>query len=411
MYSLVKAVGIKLEGNRQWAEIPVADMTFLDVYKQHRRVIFTLSNPVLTNNVALDFESIRDIAGTSPLTVSEWLVANGNKALPTVDRLPDPKPHWVLYQNGFRSGYKITPSHPDYGSDTEHPDSEKTALLLTKIGTDMTKFQKHVMVSVNGYFHRVDADTKRAWVYDGNRTGRFANLNAIGMHSFEQIGDIQYVPITPAMIFKQRADIPLSEKAYVDIGVDCADKTILLVIGGYLSVLDKNTYYRVSDEQIAIDFRNYPLIDRILESQPFLDLSDLPIVKKADSPTTLSVKNIYSDEFITAYLTMSQSFIVLVDNIDMFVEQVKLRRLRSHRTVLAYQKPVFPLITGLGKMAEYWSTKGVGNWALHLYDNQYHNRTFYTTGLTETDAVNGANQPLEPQWPSATYFLKIGSDI
>jgi thiamine biosynthesis lipoprotein ApbE len=62
-------------------------------------------------------------------------------------------------------------------------------------------------------------------------------------------------------------------------------------------------------------------------------------------------------------------------------------------------------------VADYWSVYEDKQWAISVYDNRYHNRTYDTIDLKNSIMVNSARQSQQIVRPGRAYFLKIGTDF
>lgn len=392
-------------------DVAIGDVALSLLFSKYSRIIATLSNPYLTQPVALDLETIRAAVGGSDSSFNNFLVDNGNKTLLTMDHVPTITPRFAKYADAFHAGYKIAPIHPLAAPDAQLPLSEKTWLHLTRPDTDYELFHRSCLVSVNGYYHLTDASTAGIYVEDGMRSAFISRQNQIGLYSFRELGTITQYPITADMVYKQNTRQAYLNRAYVDLQVDLTDKTVMLVLGGYLHVLDNKTFYRVSATAFAIDFGNLPFLERFYESRDYLDLSSLPLETTTRNPSQISVSNFFSDENILAYLTLSQSFFVVLDAPDIFVNQLPVKTSMLPDMFVSYQKPEYPLIVGYGKTANYWTTYEDGQYALACHDTRRANRLFETVDVKKQHSVSDAKLPLHPYTSSAAYLLEVGCDI
>lgn len=411
MYFLISAIAKPIEQNSRWTDISIGNIELSTLFQNYSKVYAVLSNSFLPTNVCLDLEELRADFADSLLTFDEFLTENGNKTLPTTTTIPNIDLKYAKYADAFHAGYKITPFRPLTSVDAELPISEKTSLHLTRPNTDYSLFLKHCMVSVNGYYHFVDGGAEGIVVQDGMKTLFVSNMNQIGILSFREVADIQAIPIKKEMLYKPTPNQPYRERLHIDTGVDLTGKTVILVIGGYMHIRDPKTFRICGKTQLSVDVPNLPLLERYFESMEVLDLSGLPLQKTSRNPGQVAVADFYSDNNLEAYFTMSQSFIVLLDNDDIFVEKQYVRKTRLPNMYISYVKPVFPMVVGYGKATNYWYTYEDKQYAVNCTKSLYVNYLFHTVDLERVKNISNARNPSNPVENSLAYFLKIGTQL
>lgn len=415
MYSLVSAIGKSFASDGRWENIDISAMKMREIYATYIKVIAVLSNPFLqtpTKQVSLDLTNIRTTAGSLDITFSEYLVQNGNKTLATSDRLPTLSTKYARWNDAFRAGYKVQPVNPNTAPDANLPTGDKEWLYLSRPNTDFNLFGKSCLVSINGFFHRTDYDATGAWVIDGMKSRNKSGDNKIGLLSFRELGSIRCKSITADMVYKQDPSHRLRDRAYIDVGEDISNMTVMLVIGGYLHLLDPKTFFRVGTNLLAIDFNNYPMFERYHESLPWLDYSSL-VIERTDNPTQFSPDDFLTDANITALLTMSQSFIVLLDNSEIFTETEVVKKTKNPNMLISYKtEPKYPLFNGHGKLAEYFCIRDPGwRYSLRVLDNTWHHRLYNTTNPHKQISIADNRVPGQVTQQSHAFFLKIGTSI
>ena len=121
--------------------------------------------------------------------------------------------------------------------------------------------------------------------------------------------------------------------------------------------------------------------------------------------------DVVTPAFLLAYLQLSQSFFIVLDASEVFVQQQFIKRSGLPNLYVAYAEPVYPLVTGLGRHPEYWHTYEDRQYAITIYDNVIENKLFTTVGEQRRVSVDRGNRPTDAGRISAAYFLEIGSDI
>lgn len=411
-YTLLSALGKSLTGGQNWSSIDLGNMTFAQVIQGYSTVYATLHNPFLSGPVSLDLSDIIPNITNQAQTFNAYLAALGNLSLPTSNSVPSVQTSYARYMNAFLAGYSVKPIASLSALDSELPVSEKPHALLTRANTNYQTFYQSCLVSVNGFLHMTDTDNQNGvWVLNAMRSCIQSKQNRIGIHNFQDLGKLSFIPITGDMVYKQNTGLPLCNHAYINAGQDLTKSTVMLVIGGYLHLLDTKTFRLVSNEALMIDFNNYPLLERYYESKDFIDLSTLALTAPSYNPDAISVEEITSDAAIKALLTLPQSFIVLLDNQDIAVDYVKVEKMRWPGCYASYIEPLYPLITGRGMLNEYWSVYEQPRWALKCANNLRSNYNFNTVVARDQITVTNHEDPMHPKDISDGFFMQIRSDI
>jgi hypothetical protein len=412
MYTLVSAFGKSLSEGQEWSAIDLSDMTFSSIIQNYSSVYAVLTNPFLDHPVSLDLASILGSVTSQQQTFGDYLAALGNAALPTSDSIPTLATAYARYQDAFQAGYAIDPISPRASLSSPLPVADKTDLFLTRTRTDYGAFYGSCMVSVNGFFHLIDSDRQTGvWVIDGMKSVIHAKKNKVGIVDFQDLGTLTQIPITQDMIYKQTGSQDLGNHAYLNVGQDLTGYTVMMVIGGYLHVLDPKTVTLVGTDSIMIDFNNMQLFERYHESKRFIDLSSLPLTEWPDNPHAFTVSEMISDAFIEALLTLSQSFIVLVDNTELWTELAGVETPRWPNAYISYVEPVWPLVTSTGKIAEYWPVPEGRQWSLRVEDNLRNNFIYRTVDAKQETGLTFNRNPMHAVDLSPAWFLQIGCDI
>src|ERR1035437_5308950 len=216
MYTLVSALAKPLNGNGKWIDLDISNSSMHDLFSAYSEIIAILSNPFLLENVAVNLNVIRGIAGGLSITFNEFLIQNGDNALTPLDKIPTLKSVYVKYADAFHAGYKITPINSRAAIDSQLPLSEKTWLYLTKPMVDYSLFYRSCLVNVNGFFHLTYYDINGVYVKDGMKSNFLSKENNIGICSFRELGSLSFMPITEEMIYKQNDTEAYKDFAYID---------------------------------------------------------------------------------------------------------------------------------------------------------------------------------------------------
>jgi hypothetical protein len=411
MYQLVSAIAKPLTGDSRWKNLDIGNIPFNQLFSQYKKVIAVLSNVFLPNNVSLNIEAMRATYGASSITFNGFLQVNGNATLPTTAVVPAINSRYAHYADAVHADYEITPTHPSADATSEMPRSDKTWLRLTKPGMKYSVFHESCLVNVNGFYHKTDAATDAIYVVDGNKTANIANRNEVGILSFRQLGKISLISITEDMVYTQKDTQSLRSNCYVDTGQDVSDKTVMLVLGGYLHVLDPRTFHRISSSTFSIDFSNLPLLDRYFESKGIIDLSSLPLEIDSTNDDHISINNLYSDEVLLAYLTLSQSFFVVLDNPDIFIDKEFIQPSKMPGVYTAYGEPRFPIVVCAGRHETYWYHPEKPFFSIHMNNTLRGEPNYDSRKVKTLVSVSSHESTVYGEINSPAFYLKIGTDL
>lgn len=420
-YTLVSAIAKPIGGGGRWVNVDISNMSFNDIFNDYLRVIATLSNPFDATNTALDLASIEFSITDPSITFAQFLINNGSASLPTTTPPPTIKTLYAEYADGFNAGYQVTPISLDAAIDSVIPVEDKKSLKLTDYTNavdpesrpiNWALFEQSCMVSVNGYWHFMAADSSGAIVRDGMTSCVKSKRNTIGIYSLANLGKIQYIDLQPSMIYKQDPTSQLNQGVYINVGQDLTNKTVLLVIAGYLHVIDDRypSFSRVGDQLLKIDWPNFPYVDRYFEQVDTIDLSSLNLTHIPANDSQVATSELMSDATITAYCSLSQSFIVLLDNTEVFVDYQDVTDSGTTGVYIGYEEPKWPLVTGHGKVSEWWSTEETGQWGVCIADGRTDTRTYNTTDLP-LNSVAANRIPAKVSYRTRAQYLKLGTDV
>jgi hypothetical protein len=411
MYTLVSAIGKRKAVGSRWVSVDISDITLNEIYRDYQEVYAVLSNTFYTGNRTLLLSSIKNNAMSTEMTLPEYLTSIGNTTLPVITQLYKIETKWVGYNDAFKAHYKIRPTPSNGHVDSTIPLSERDWLSITRPNTDYNLFFKSCLISVNGLFHRTDTDGERVYIIDGMKSCRKAGENQMGITSFMKLGELEFLPMTQQMIHRRYSDEPLKQRVYIDIGTAKPGKYPMLVLGGYLYLLDQRSFFQVSDTIYGFNIRNIPWRERFFESRELIDLSSLELEEILHNDNQVVESELYSDSNITKMFTLSQSFLVFIDNPDLFIEYDTLRRSSLANIYTSYTQPKYPLTLGYGRLGDYWSVKEDGQWSVTVQDNIKWNYIFNTVPEGDLISYDNGVTSWDPFEKSRCQFMRIGSDF
>lgn len=397
-----------------WEELDISALDINHLLQTYRQVWVKLVEPGV-DETQVWFNLVEN-RGLFPLYVGarlfgDWLATNGSTTLPTTTISPQFSTRTVRYSDAYRAGYTVELT--DY---TRHPDAQlplgaKRDLLLRRDGIDFSLHGRHCLATVNGLVHRVAGSPHGLYVVDGGRSGTVANDNQVGLLSFANIAPLTLIPISHDMLYKQTPDQKYSDYVMIKSPVDLEDKTVILVIGGYMHVLD-SSYLITGSHSIRVDTTMLGLAQRIFDLHGSLDISSLNLRPVLDNPNQFAREDLFSDRTIAALFTLPQSFLVIMPKTELISRRRSLQPLPAPGRFIANDAgSMLPLVTAYGRLSDYMPFYERGEWLICSRYAVRHNYTFETNELDTLDSIDTTRHPYKPTTLPKAWFWEIASAI
>lgn len=413
MYTCIAIKGVLKNGDRSWVDIAVDKLTLRQLFIGYVKLQATLTNKVLPKPVYLDLMAVDSSIASYDITIQNWLNSLGNASLPTTDAPAPTVTKYVRYADAFRSGYHFLAVAGNAGSDVALPEADKTWLRLNKEGMDPTLIGKTTLGLVNGLYHQTAYDPSGFYIVDAMRSARISRNSLYGLVTFADIGNITQIPIDDTMIYKQKAETPLSYRTFINAKQDLSAGFVFIVIGGYLHPVDNKQITRISDRSFCIDFENIPLLQRFYESRDKIDLSSLKLDVSVFNSNVISRKQFLTDDVIKAYLKISQSFIVVLDNPNVDISYESVNETKTPGVYFSYKAPIWPLVTKSGRHSNYLPSRNRNDtesvYTLRTADSFSRPYLFATTSEEGLNVVDNQTIPFEKVRNAAGFFMKIAT--
>lgn len=413
MYTYVRAIAQKNEADAHWEETDLSQMLLIDIAKNYTGAYVVLSHPLVIGDLTLDMFHPSVPLQSYQGTVELFLTANGDGALPTVEGEPIIEKNHAVYGDALGADFRIIRSDFTKGDNGETlPDALRPhATLRHEDDADYLAMHKRMLANVNGFYHLTTANSKGFHIVDANKTRRKSKKNYVGLFSFGPIGQISLEPITEDMVSFERD----SQDRIVNVHVKCASemcgKKAFIVIGGYLSWPDGERINVNTPGVMSVAVRRYPWAERYFESFETIDMPGINLPKVDHNPGFVVRDYFYSEEFLKAYFTLSQSFIVVVDTPSMIYEREYPERDNVPFTYFTYRRPRYPLVVASGKHEVYWSQEEAGAWVLRGYDGKRKHYMMQTTPEQDRPCFDDGLYGGNPEDFTEAYFLKITKEV
>lgn len=409
MYIFVDSVVLKRSIGSQWEHLDTSNIVVSDIFNAFIKTYLILNTDISTTDVYVDLDTLKAEFSSYSGTLNELLVALGTRVLVTTTTIPDTTIKHVRYSDAIRSEYKITPINKGVSTPTNFPKRDLKDIEITRpmYATSMALLHSHCLVSVNGYYHMTDTDGSRVYVDNANTTLQISNNNNVGITSFLDVGALTKVPIDINNIHGDVVSGRLIDKVIFTVPEPLDNKSYLLILGGYMVLVEDGVFWRSGNDSFTLDMNKIPYIERIYESNSSIDLSPLGLSSVSINPDAMAMSELRSDTVIAKYLTLSQSYLVVVDTPVLLSNKIHVRQSNLPGMFTAYQDPTFPLITAYGKLADYWKTYEDNQWSVTVTDSFLRNYIF-TFQATHPDALITDNLlPMLPFEHSRAFLLDL----
>ena len=416
MYTYVSSLVLPKKQNSKFINIDIRDYSLNYMFLNYRQIFIKVTDS--SNNVVYsDLNRYRKDLFNSLLTVNQWLNSLTNQTLITSSNLPS-NVNYGRYDDILRLGYKLDKPVRGVNVPLTFSSTDNTTAVITRpeLQTDFNLLNNYCLISLNGFLHNFTTDSNTLYLQNAINSLLVANNNTAGFINFYNIGSISRLPLNPTAgfinIYGQSSENDLKNRTYFSTINDLTNKTVILVLGGYLQFLEPNVFWQVSNNSFAINWSNIPLIDRILESKNYIDLTSLGLTTYPTSPNAINTNEVFSNEILLKYMSLSQSFLVIINTPSIFQNTYLLRKNASPGLYIGYEKPIYPLVIGKGRLQEYWwEDEGNGIYSISVDDNLLSKPTYKEELSSNINIVNPNNLPNHKHCISPGYFLEIGSII
>lgn len=396
--------------SRDIKKLEVDRVPMIEILQKYEDVFFELESKYDKGNLAvLKLNDVPIEYVTAYYNIRQFLEANQNNVLPLekktlTSRLGEVYAYDVDSYN-FEYDFFLKDTHP---RSRLHPEDKKD-LLLTHKDKDYIKFGKHCLVSINGLFHLHDYSTDGICIVDGGTTIR-KNLDKkhLNILDFTQVGSLKLVPIKPENIFKPSSISEIWDNVYVHLDEPINNRTLALVIGGYLHLND-HTYTTISDRIVKIDFNTISWETLFYKMKEIIDVTPLGLTDFGDD-RVLGFE-LYHDTTIRKLLQLSQTFFVLIDNPNVKVDEIPVGHMGVPKRYETGLKPIYPLRIAEGRYPAYKWFREKDKWVLAVEDNIVPLQVRYQKPQTREHVIHNRVYPIHGEKYAAAHFVRIYSDI
>lgn len=377
---------LKRRQDNVWQHEDITNYQLRNLFSLYRKievpVIDVLGNPKTLNLYNYEHELCERID-----TLADWLIEIGNRALILTDGFPILEIGGTNYvsADSFCSGISLSDGTSWPGH--EVPLENITDVVLDNVDSAATRVARGLF-TVNGYLLRAFAVNDTVRIPHGGPICINSDEATMGYIDFSAIGNIETVDIIESMIHKIDDNKKWSHRLTLDVGMPIANKSVGIVIGGYLHLLDDLIKIN-GDTTFTFSLGNLPYLNRCIYDYKSLDLSFMGLDNISESS---KVSDVINPDNIKQLLISPYSFIVLVDNPELMKDTIAINNLEYHNSVI--YKPVVPgiLMDIDGKIVDYKITNYKNSYGItHCHAHRNNKFLLHKRGFEEDSLINDAS--------------------
>lgn len=407
MYRYIQGSAVSQSAPGVYNPVRLDTMTFADIFTQFSAALAEIEVVELKRRYSLNLWNLPTNLRALPITLGNWLVSIGNQTIPLDDDIPKLDRVYATYRDVWQYGFQVQGYNRNISTEQPLTLDQMIDAIVTKDDVTYSDIDKYTLFVVNGLIHNSTSIPEGCIIEDAGRSLRVSKENRIGIINFETIGAIQRVPIKAEYLIPPTADLPYKDSVYIRIpDVDMKDKTVGIVIGGFLHLLD-GRYDQVGSNLVKINLRDYPLVERYWALKQNTDVSGFTMTSFENRVDKLDFSELTSDENITALLTLSQSFFVVIDAVGVGVERVMAHQAELAGRYVAYSKPLYPLVSDSGRLINYTSYAAKHDYVVRTSDWKASNLMLDTWESQKGRFATNHRRTLNPIRYQDAYWLQI----
>lgn len=409
MYTLVKAVLRERGINKVWENVDISNMTIPNIFKKYHSGYLVLSSPVMDHLQYVDIQELKKTKIPMNTQVfTQWLQTLSNTKLPAKEVEPTFSEGKIGYIDAWQGGYKIERADPQTGLPNKNRiETDLTDALITKSSVTSSKFE-NALVTINGFLHRSGVTKAGLLVKDAGATLDASMKNQVGIISFAKLAPIKTVGLKDSQILRVDENVPLYNSAFINLGVDLTSKSIIMSLGGYFNMSGIEV---INPEMgiIKLQLTQANLHKRLLESIGKLNLKSLDLFMPDNTPKSIPVAQAIDDVTIRKYLTLSQTFFVVVDTPALSVNRIMLGDVPKSGIYECANEPKLPLVTSIGLLPEYNKVKQGLTWVVRCGELWHKDYNYESGDLNRMDRFPPQVLPSKGHHKEIGHLLEIKS--
>lgn len=296
------------------------------------------------------------------------------------------------------------------------PDQQIDLLLyrddMTKV--DYNRIATYGLITIGGLLHWFDTREEGIIIYDGAKSAWLMREARIGILDFTQVASVKKIQIKESMVKYPYENINLNSVIYLNLGTSVIGKTIMISIAGILHPLD-NFLTIVDEKTIRVNLKFIDFIGLFYDTYKKIDYSSLPLTRDLYYDDQFLTTEFDNPEVIMAFLKLSQSFVIIIDDHNITVETKKLENTQIPGVYNTPEKeyPDVPIQIGRGYLSGYNIFKRHEFYTVKL-PNYLVKRSFLDTTLAReegTRIVRDIDYGYHPKDYADAHFLYIKKEV
>jgi len=407
MYRYIQATAVEVGAPGAWNPVNLADLTLAEIFTNYTGALAEIEVVELQRRYSLNLWDLNTNLRFLPIKFGEWLTSIGNQTIPLSDDLPANDRVYATYRDVWNYGFQVQGYNRNIAVEQELTLDQVIDAIVTKSDVDYTTADKYVLFLVNGLVHNSVAIPDGFVIEDAGRSLQASKENRVGILNFEKIGQIERFAITADMLIPPTDDLPYTDSVYLKLsGIDTTNKTVGIVIGGYLHLLD-NAYDQVGSNLLKLNMRDYPIVERYWILKQSTDVSSIKLTSFNNRKDKLDFTELTTTENIAALLTLSQSFVFTIDATDVGVERLMVHQAELAGRYMAYSKPMYPMISDTGRLINYTWYAAKHDYVVRTSDYFFTNYMRRTTEFRKQKYVTNHRYVHKPTNYQDAFWLQI----
>lgn len=344
------------------------------------------------------------------VTVQRWLELLGDRTLPVNRSGIEITRGQVVQTDLLDVGFNVTPLDEQYQPSAHKHNVDMIHLLLEDGSGRYQEYHDYCLFTCNGLLHRHDANRHGIYIECGATSVKQESKMQLSSISFYELGKIKIYPITLDMIQRHEGG-RYRDGFYLNIPeIDLSDKTVMLSICGILHY-NNSGYDVVSHDSIKVHWSRVGLVDRYIDFRHKIDwdrVKDRIDLSEQENNIFIQRSLSEEDDVILSALTLSQTFIIVLDAKDVDYDRRTLERTGVPGRFISHTPPVGPVMIDNGLMhAARVRKESNGLHSITIADPWIRNKVEDTRETNRTLNVMTNDQSQSPKYLSDAYELLI----
>lgn len=405
MYSIFQIYALSIFFNSQFNTIDLSQYTLEYIYDNYSHIYLSLNYTYALNQIIVDLNYFKKKYRNSQILLSDFVNNASNGFFVPLADLPIEYINYVRYMDSQLAGYSLSASGNN--------------ISLSNTNVSSANYYKYCLTSIDGFILPNSLNSSGSLIVENAfAQSQLNGYTKVGIVSFENISPISIYPIQSSNIISV-TNKPLNEQLYIKTNLN-PDYVTMLVLNGYLIGPTTDAFQCIGNGLYSINLRrlgyffklldsldkqyyNYSYILNQLSSQLTSQYSNIP-------PNTISPALISTVEFINAYLTLPNTFLLQVSNVsNIVVKNRNILNTEITNQLVSDTQPNDILIGSQGRIVDYLYSFNKGKYIItspYMYSNNY--VELKNRPINENGYLSRQREPLMPILKSNLFWKQYG---